>query len=159
MNMFEEAQALYGTIKMCGCSQGDPAAKLGLSQSYVANKLRLLKFSPYMQELILGAGLSERHARAILSLRDEGLQRVAVARVRNEKMNVAECEQLVEELALTLPPREGERVDGEARIHSLQNLLDLSMRSLEGAGLEVTKHTEEDSERIFISLCIRRVPV
>ena len=58
MNMFEEARALYGTIKMCGVTQEEIAKKLSVSQSYVANKLRLLKFSARMQEKSLNTAFA-----------------------------------------------------------------------------------------------------
>ena len=77
MNMFEEASALEGTIKMCKLTQSDIAKKLGVSQSYIANKLRLLSFSESMKAEILSSGLTERHARAVLRLKGEELRRVA----------------------------------------------------------------------------------
>ena len=46
MNMFEEAASIEGMIKMRGLKQEDMAKLLGVSQPYVANKLRLLKFPP-----------------------------------------------------------------------------------------------------------------
>ena len=43
MNMFEEAQSIDGMMKMMNLKQSQMAEKLGVSQSYVANKLRLMK--------------------------------------------------------------------------------------------------------------------
>ena len=49
MNMFEEARAVYGILRISGTTQEEAAKKLGVSQSYIANKLRLLKFSQPMK--------------------------------------------------------------------------------------------------------------
>ena len=50
--MFEEARAMSGTLKLCNITQKELAERMGVSQSYVANKLRLLSFSPYLEKLI-----------------------------------------------------------------------------------------------------------
>ena len=51
-----------------GVTQEEAAAKLGMAQSTIANKMRLLALSPKEQRLILENGLSERHGRALLRL-------------------------------------------------------------------------------------------
>ena len=58
MNMFEEATALSTMMKMTDMTQSEMARKLGVSQSYVANKLRLLKLGCEEREKILSASLS-----------------------------------------------------------------------------------------------------
>ena len=98
MNMFEEALALNGTIKMCALTQGQIAKRLGVSQSYIANKLRLLNFSPRMQERILEYGLCERQARALLRIRDERLAEGALCEMAKKNMTVSESEALVDAL-------------------------------------------------------------
>ena len=70
MNMFEEARTISGMIQMLGMTQSEVAKKLGTSQSYVGNKVRLLNLSEGIQKKILDLGLSERHARALLRLDD-----------------------------------------------------------------------------------------
>ena len=98
MNMFEEARALHGTIKMCALTQGQIAKRLGVSQSYIANKLRLLNFSQRMQEGITECGLCERQARALLRIRDERIMESAMKEMASKKMTVAESEQFVDSL-------------------------------------------------------------
>ncbi len=98
MNIFEEARALRGTIKMCGITQQEIAKRLGVSQSYIANKLRLLKFSEKMQEKITENGLCERLARALLRIKDERLQESALSQMTERRMTVAEGEALIEAL-------------------------------------------------------------
>ena len=99
MNMFEEANALEGTIRMCGYTQSDIAKRLGVSQSYVANKLRLLSFPEDMKRAITDAGLTERHARAILKLKQEDTRRQALKKIIDGGLNVKESEALVDLLS------------------------------------------------------------
>lgn len=147
MNMFEEARAVYGMLKICGGTQEEAAKKLGVSQSYIANKLRLLKFSQPMQDLITDHLLSERHARALLRLCDEGLMRAAVGRIVDEHLNVAETEALVDTLA------EGARATGTAeKLGVFSKALNAALSSLRGAGIPACKTVEEKKNEIVITL-------
>src|SRR5699024_11286125 len=55
-------------IRLWGCTQAEAARRLGLSQSALANKLRLLSLSPAQQQICTAHHLTERHARAALRL-------------------------------------------------------------------------------------------
>ena len=98
LNMFEQARAFGRLIIRFSLTQEQIARKMSMSQSAVANKLRLLKFNEEEQQQILSGGLTERHARTLLRL-PAGKQRlIAIGRVIAEKMNVAACESLVDSL-------------------------------------------------------------
>ena len=125
MNMFEEARALYGTIKMCGVTQEEIAKKLNVSQSYVANKLRLLKFSARMQEKIIEHGVCERLARALLRIKDERVQENAIAQMAERHMTVAEGEALVESLCERQEDKSSARSDIDRGLASCLSLLRL----------------------------------
>ena len=98
MNMFEEARALRGMINMCSLTQNEIAKKMGVSQSYVANKIRLLNFSSEIQELIISLGLSERHARMLLKIKDDGSLRLAIRKITEMNLSVAASEVLIDGL-------------------------------------------------------------
>ena len=72
LNYFEEAEGMQQVIDRLGLTQEQLARKLGKSQSAVANKLRLLQMAPPLREQLLSARLSERHARALLSVEGDG---------------------------------------------------------------------------------------
>ena len=95
MDMFDEARAMEGTMRLCGLSQRELAKRLGTSQSYVANKLRLLSYSEKDIEKIRKGGITERHARAILRLPDDRRGEM-LDRVVKERLTVRECEALVD---------------------------------------------------------------
>ena len=67
----------------------------GKAQSTVANKLRLLTFSEPLRRRMLDAGLTERHARALLKLPDEITVAAALEHIVRERLNVGETERYV----------------------------------------------------------------
>lgn len=154
MNMFDEASALYGTIKMCKTTQGELASKLGVSQSYIANKLRLLKLSMQMRELIIESGLSERHARALLRLDEEKERRLALARICAERLNVAESEAMIDELILERTPKRIKDGRREEKIARLRALIDSSVISLRSSGISAHSEFSQHGGRLLITLDI-----
>ena len=98
-DFFAQAAAFRALAKDLSLTQEQIARKAGISQSAVANKLRLLHFTYEEQHLILSAGLTERHARAILRLPDPAIRIQVIRHIKAERLNVAKTEQLVEELS------------------------------------------------------------
>lgn len=80
LNCFEEACAINALIEGGEVTREEAALKLGLAGSTIANKLRLLRLSREEQQLIIEHGLTERHARALLSIADDGLRRETLAK-------------------------------------------------------------------------------
>jgi len=98
LNMFEEALAIRSLIALGSMTQEGCAKRLSVSQSYIANKLRLLRMSPTEQEIILQNGLSERHARAVLRLPGETERTRVLEIFVKRQMNVASAEEYVESM-------------------------------------------------------------
>ena len=63
LNFFEEAAAIDRLMRELNLTQQQISMKIGKAQSTVANKLRLLRYPTSIREMILKAGLTERHAR------------------------------------------------------------------------------------------------
>lgn len=98
LDMFEQARAFGRLIVRFSLTQEQVARKMSMSQSAVANKLRLLRLNEEEQRLILAHGLTERHARALLRL-PANERRVEVIRYIAEKhLNVAASEEHIETL-------------------------------------------------------------
>jgi len=94
LNVFEEAEAISMLINSCGLTQEECALRLGLSQSAVANKLRILRLNENERKLILDNALTERHARAILKL-DEPKRLRMLKRIASQGLTVKQTEKLV----------------------------------------------------------------
>ena len=95
LNFIEEAEAYYNLINDHKFTQEELAKRMGKKQSTIANKLRLLKLSEKVRTLCLENNLTERHARALLSLPDEKLQLKVVKKVIANSLNVKKTEELI----------------------------------------------------------------
>ena len=73
LNFIEEAEAYYNLINEHNFTQDELAKRMGKKQSTIANKMRLLKLSSKVRLICLENSLTERHARALLSLPTEEL--------------------------------------------------------------------------------------
>lgn len=103
LNMFEQAGAIAALIDMHAMTQEEIARTLSLSQSCIANKLRLLRLTTEERDTILCAHLTERHARAFLRIKDLELRRKTVQHISMQGFNVAQTEEYIDSL-LTEPP-------------------------------------------------------
>ena len=91
LSSVEEAQAYRQLMNLNHLTQAALAKGMGKSQSFVANKLRLLKLITPVQTAILDHRISERHGRALLDL-DESKQRTMLMRIVNERLTVRQTE-------------------------------------------------------------------
>lgn len=96
LNMFEQAYSFKKLIENHKLTQEEVARRMSLSQSAVANKLRLLRLSYEEQRAILETGLTERHARAMLRLESAAKRMDAIRVISDRKMNVQETEKYIE---------------------------------------------------------------
>ncbi len=104
LNMFEEAYGFRRLIDNYSMTQEEVARRVSLSQSAVANKIRLLKLSYEEQRLIVELGLTERHARALLKICDRAIRIETIKAISEQGFNVARAEQYIEELLKIEPP-------------------------------------------------------
>ena len=153
MEMFEEARAMSGTLKLCNITQKELAAQMGVSQSYVANKLRLLSFSPYLEKLIIRHGISERHARALLRLESEEDRLEILEKVIARDLTVRECEALVDAKVDTYAPTVIERAGAAERIDVFVDTLKRSLSTLRSHGVQVSDRTGYYGDKMYLTIC------
>ena len=92
LSVIEEAQS-YKKLMDRGFTQEEIASKLGVSQSSIANKMRLLNLPKDVQNALLYNRISERHARSLLSLPDADMQRNLLNKIISEKLTVKQTEE------------------------------------------------------------------
>ena len=97
LHFFEQAEGIRRLIDDYHLTQEQAAARLGFSQPTVANKLRLLAFSPAERDKLAAANASERHARALLGL-PETARAALMVRMVAENWTVARTEREVAHL-------------------------------------------------------------
>ncbi len=98
LSAIEEAKSYEKLIKNNNLTQEQLAAKMGISQSAVANKLRLLNLDEDVQNALLTEKISERHARSLLALKDPDEQRKMLNRVLNERLTVKQLDEEIKKL-------------------------------------------------------------
>ena len=98
LDFLEEALALDKLLRTYCLSQDEVARRIGKSQSAVANKLRLLRLPSNLLSRLQEAGLSERHARALLRLESDHRLNAAAEHIISQNLTVAQTEQYIEGL-------------------------------------------------------------
>jgi ParB family chromosome partitioning protein len=149
-------------LREFGLTQEELARQLGKSQSTVANKLRLLRLAPEVQARLAAPVFTERHARALLALRDVRNQvRVADA-ICSRDLTVRQTEELVERLSAeeaaggsltkTKPTQNWRAVFRDARI--LSNTFRSAVSRLRQAGMAADLEEVEREEGLEIRVLV-----
>ena len=154
MNMFEEAKSLDGMLKMRKLSQTEAAKMLGVSQSYVANKLRLLGLEEGLQEKIVAAGLTERHARALLRLKSKEDQQKALDIICARRLSVAESEALVDFMKTSVLSWIIGRADRLRGIDFFLTETKKSLSALSSIGVNTSHKISYHGNKIIATFCI-----
>ncbi len=146
LNIFEEAAAISALIDLYGLTQEEVAAKLSASQSYVANKLRLLRFDALEQRTILEKHLTERHARALLRIADPKMRRATLDTVVERGYNVAETESFVAKLLEQTAPQKAPAKPRTALVKDIRifyNTLDRAVDIMHRAGIDAKSQKKD----------------
>ena len=158
LSYFDEAYAIAQLIELYGMTQEDAALRLGMAQSTIANKLRLLRLSEHERELISSFNLTERHARALLKLKDENLRTEVIQKIAKHGMNVERTETYVEQLILS--DREKENFKKRAvllrDIRLFMNTINKAVQTVQMAGISADAVKTQNDE--YIEYVIR-IPV
>ena len=102
LTVFEEAEGINRLLSIYGLSRAEVAERLGLAESTLSNKLRLLKLDMSLRQRLNAARLTERHARALLRLPEEK-RSSALDVIIAEQMTLTEAEKYVSELLAEKP--------------------------------------------------------
>lgn len=92
LNPVEEAQAYDAMADLFSLTQNEIAKKVGKSQSYVANLLRLLDLEEEMLKALSDGIISKSHARTLLAEGDLGRRKILFEAMLSGKMTVREAE-------------------------------------------------------------------
>lgn len=158
LDFFEEAEGFKRLIEQHGMTQEQAARKVGKTQSAVANKLRLLRLSAPCAELIRSAGLTERHARALLRLDGEEQRMMAARYIIEHDLNVSRAEQYIDAL-LTEPaaiePQSQRRVVRLIKdVRFFLNTLNRAVGVMVDAGVGATVDQQEEDDGLTLTIRI-----
>lgn len=102
----EEAKSYKKLLDRRYLTQEQLATRMGKSQSYISNKLRLLNLDEEVQDALLNERISERHARSLLSLSSPEQQKDVLNQIINGKLTVKQTDSLIKDLTGNVPPSE-----------------------------------------------------
>ena len=149
LDFVEEAMGIARLMELCAMSQEQAARHLGKSQSAIANKLRILRHSPQVLEALRQSGLTERHARALLKLSDEGEKMRAVAVIARQAMSVARTEKYIEELRTGQLER-----SRSVNVGAFLNNLHQSLQRIQQSGISAVSERRETENQIVLTITI-----
>ncbi|MGI6167343.1 MAG: ParB/RepB/Spo0J family partition protein [Eubacteriales bacterium] len=172
LNMFEQAESFNLLITTFNLTQEEVASRVSLSQSAVANKLRLLRFSPEERKLILDNGLTERHARTLLRIPDASSRIRFIKLIAKDKLNVASTETLVDNFLQYLSDnstntdKSGNIKDTQKKqtgivkdLRILTNTIENAAALLRKSGIFVDTKSEETQDAYIVTITVYKKEV
>ena len=155
LNIFEEAMAILTLKELYEMTQEAIAHTLSVSQSYVANKLRILRLTSAEQNMVLEHGLSERHCRALLRLEGE-LRTEALEYIIRHDLNVASAEAYVDRLCSEVS-RKPRVLNGQLKdLKLFYNSIDRAVNSVKKLGVNVVTETVEENDCKRVTIIVRK---
>ncbi|SHK00690.1 nucleoid occlusion protein [Paramaledivibacter caminithermalis] len=140
LNFIEEAQGYHRLISEYGLTQQELAEKVGKNQSTIANKLRILKLSDEIKNLLIEHKLTERHGRALLKLPNEKVRKEILEIVIKKGMNVKKTEKLIkdtlEELNKPAEPEKRQSIKSALNFRIYLNTLKNAYKAIRDTGLD-----------------------
>ncbi|WP_430789548.1 nucleoid occlusion protein [Virgibacillus flavescens] len=98
LTVIEEARAYARLLELHSITQEALAQRLGKNQSTIANKLRLLKLDDEVQQALLNKQITERHARALIKLKEQEKQIKLLRDIIEHDLNVKQTEERIEKM-------------------------------------------------------------
>ncbi|MFY3792522.1 nucleoid occlusion protein [Ureibacillus sp. MALMAid1270] len=157
LTAIEEAMAYQQLIELHSLTQEALAQRLGKGQSTIANKIRLLKLPQNVQEAILKREISERHARALISIKDEETQSELVNLIKEYDWNVRQLEDYIQQL---LAPKEDEVKKERTKRKAISKDIRIAVNTIRQSLSMVTKSginvkTEEEDSEDFYTITVK----
>lgn len=161
LNPIDEAKAYTNLMKLNDLTQTALAKDMGKSQSYVANKLRLLKLDDDVQKALVEGKITARHGRALLNLSDDDQERV-LKEIEEKGLNVKQTEEIAKDVDAYFNPKpkeketKRERVvkripkDLKVQINTIKKAVKLAKDS--GIKVKVKENNDPDDYKIIIEL-------
>ncbi len=154
LNIFEQASAIQTLIDTYGLTQEQIATKLSNSQSFVANKLRLLRLSQGERDKILENKLSERHARALLRIYDPDIREKVLNKIINEGMNVSKSEEEIDRIVSKLSPQKVKKAATYKDIGSFYTAINRAIDAISNSGIKVKSRKIENENYTEFTILI-----
>jgi ParB family transcriptional regulator, chromosome partitioning protein len=151
----EEAMAYAKLLELHNLTQEALAQRLGKGQSTIANKLRLLKLPQEVQEALLHRTITERHARALIVLKDKEKQLKLLQEIIDKQLNVKQTEdRVLKMLEATNPKPKPKRKAFSKDMRIAVNTIRQSLTMVANSGVAVDSEEEEFEDYYQITIRI-----
>ena len=157
LNPIELAIALDRMAHELNINQDEIGRRTGKDRSTISNSIRLLQLPPDLQQLVAERRLSAGHARSLLALTDEEMQRKLAEKIVAQGLSVRQVERLTKQLT---EPRDPASADDDAldpnvkaAIEEMERVLSTKVRIVEKSDrrgrIEIEYYSPEDLDRIY----------
>lgn len=150
LNFFDEARGIARLIDEHSITQEQASCYLGIAQSTLSNKLRILTLPESVQKKILRHRLTERHARALLKLKNEEDMLLIIGEAVEQKLNVSGTEKLInqrlESKASTAKAKKSVLIIKDVRV--FQNTITNAVKVMRQAGIMADSMKRETEDYI-----------
>lgn len=154
LTVIEEAKAYSRLLEIHGLTQEALAQRLGKNQSTIANKLRLLKLPDLVQTAILEKKVTERHARALIILKDPEKQEKLLTEIIEKSLNVKQTEDRIAKLMDDTPKKKKPKLKGVNKdMRIAMNTIRQSLNMVTDTGIDL--ETEEQDYDDFYQITIK----
>lgn len=150
LSFMEEAYAIKNLIDYYGLTQEETAARLGIAQSTIANKLRLLKLTDSEKAQVVRYKLNERQARALLRLPSEKRSEVIIY-ISSNGLNTVQTDSYIDELLKDKPKQRVKRRWSFRAVNLYINTFNKTIDAMKEAGINCEakkKRTDEFLEYV-----------
>ncbi|MEN2766792.1 nucleoid occlusion protein [Ornithinibacillus xuwenensis] len=157
LTVIEEAVAYAKLLELQGLTQEALAQRLGKNQSTIANKLRLLKLPEPVQQALLSKQITERHARALIKLKEEPVQLKLLQEIIEHELNVKQTEERIENLNSTneKPKRKKPVLKGINKdIRIAMNTIRQSLNMVSDTGIDIESDEQDLDDYYQITIKI-----
>ncbi len=155
LSVIEEALAYQKLIEFHNLTQESLAQRLGKGQSTIANKLRLLHLPEECHAALKNRQITERHARALLTLKDKTLQLRFLKEIVDKQLNVKQTEALIEKFLNKRPAKRKPQMrknyskDMRLALNTIRQSVDMVLKT----GLTI--ETEEEDHDEYVEFTIK----
>lgn len=154
LTAIEEAVAYQKLIELHQLTQESLAQRLGKSQSTIANKLRLLMLPEPIKMALMERKITERHARALLSLDSEELQLKVLEEIMTKDLNVKQTEVRIAFLKESVQVKKNKRISFTKDVRLALNTIRHSIEMVSGSGLKIKTDEKDHDDHYEITIKI-----
>jgi ParB family chromosome partitioning protein len=159
LNAIELALAFDRMARELDLSHDEIGRRTSKDRSTVANAIRLLQLPPDVQQLVAERRLSAGHARCLLSLSDEEMQRRVAEKVVAQGLSVRQLERLTKRMTESRETTDAEAAidpNVKAAIEEMERVLGTKVRVVEKGNnrgrIEIDYYTSDDLDRIYSAI-------